>query len=621
MEKSVYVARFNRRQFLQKGLLTFGLWRLLATKLFPSAQAATFSPETKLASACHTQVHLLDGAPDEQLKASIKTLLSLSNDSLLKPFRELTQNSQADKGENLGGWYAFNPNYDWRAGSPSGFAPGHSFGQWLSALSRAYASSNDVTVKNKIDSLIEGYSETIGPLFFKDARFPAYTYDKLVIGLVDAHRYAHSKQAVAALEKTTEAALPYLPVKAIDRLVEVPGRDASYTWDESYTLPENLFIAYQNGFGQRYLELAKRFLLDETFFGPLSKGQNVLVGKHAYSYMNALSSAAQAHLFLKSEMHLQAALNAFAMIEEDQSYATGGWGPDELFQKPGTGFLLQGLSKSHHSFETPCGAYAHLKLMNYLTCITGQSRFGDSAERVLYNTVLGAKPLQSDGHAFYYADYNNEGKKIYSEHIFPCCAGTLPQVASDYAKHAYYLDNQGVYISLYINSAIDFEHEGEKVRLEQKHCYPQSDSVTARLMLKCPGTFSVRMRIPTWVSASDVHVLINGEKQSLKVEAGTFLSVTRIWSDGDAIELVLPQTLRVLAIDEANPQVVALLSGSRVLFASGKVAPRLTKAELLRSRRVTSEHWVCMTEAGEEVSLLPYTAIGDEPYKTYFDTV
>jgi hypothetical protein len=30
-----------------------------------------------------------------------------------------------------------------------------------------------------------------------------------------------------------------------------PGTDESYTWDESYTVPENLFLAYQRGAGDR----------------------------------------------------------------------------------------------------------------------------------------------------------------------------------------------------------------------------------------------------------------------------------------------------------------------------------------------------------------------------------
>ena len=33
-------------------------------------------------------------------------------------------------------------------------------------------------------------------------------------------------------------------------------------------------------------------------------------------------------------------------------------------------------------------------------------------ETVLYNTILGARPIQPDGISFYYADYNNDANKF-----------------------------------------------------------------------------------------------------------------------------------------------------------------------------------------------------------------
>ena len=57
------------------------------------------------------------------------------------------------------------------------------------------------------------------------------------------------------------------------------------------------------------------------------------------------------------------------------------------------------------AFETPCGSYAQFKkLTRYLLRVTRDARHGDSMERIMYNTVLGAKPLQDNGEAFYYAD-------------------------------------------------------------------------------------------------------------------------------------------------------------------------------------------------------------------------
>jgi len=104
-----------------------------------------------------------------------------------------------------------------------------------------------------------------------------------------------------------------------------PNRDISWTWDKSYTISENLFLAYQRGAGERYRELGRQYL-DDEYYEPLAEGRNVLAGRHAHSYVNSLSSAMQVYLTLGSEKHLRAAQNAFGMLSK-QSFANGGWGP------------------------------------------------------------------------------------------------------------------------------------------------------------------------------------------------------------------------------------------------------------------------------------------------------
>ena len=47
-------------------------------------------------------------------------------------------------------------------------------------------------------------------------RFPAYTYDKLLLGLLDSHTYVKDPQALAILEHTTNTALPHLPGHAVE---------------------------------------------------------------------------------------------------------------------------------------------------------------------------------------------------------------------------------------------------------------------------------------------------------------------------------------------------------------------------------------------------------------------
>jgi hypothetical protein len=74
----------------------------------------------------------LDGSIHEhQLQQTHQLLMSLSEDSLLKPFRLMI--GKPAPGEDLGGWYRYDPDYDWHT-FDAGFAPSATFGQWVSAM-------------------------------------------------------------------------------------------------------------------------------------------------------------------------------------------------------------------------------------------------------------------------------------------------------------------------------------------------------------------------------------------------------------------------------------------------------------------------------------------------------
>ncbi len=468
----------------------------------PRALAEAISPQP-LREFSYSDVVLTSDLHENQLKETHDVLMGLSDDSLLKPFRQMA--GMPAPGKELGGWYLYDPLYDERH-EDTGFAPGATFGQWVSALARYYAITGSQQTRDKVWRLNRLYAKTISGDFYVKNRFPAYCYDKLVCGLIDSHSFANDPDAFAILDRTTATAVPHLPGHAVDREHSWRAdKGKSYTWDESYTMPENLFLAYQRGAGAQYRKLAMQYLDDRTFFDPLAAGQNVLGGKHAYSYVNALSSAMQAYLTVGSEKHFRAAKNAFEMLTT-QSFATGGWGPDELLRAPGSGEVDASLIKSHNSFETPCGSYAHFKLTRYLLRVTHDSRYGDSMERVMYNTVLGARSLQPDGRAFYYSDYNFHGHKVYSNHIWPCCSGTLPQVAADYRINTYFRDTHGVYVNLYIPSKLKWQQDGAQVLLTQSSSYPFEGKLLFEINTSRPTDFTLRFRIPAWAEGSLAYV-------------------------------------------------------------------------------------------------------------------
>jgi len=597
--------RVSRRQFVRSASLAgaaVGLSRSLGNRF-----AGTQQPLAEFAYgdvAVHSELH------NQQLEQTHSVLMGLSEDSLLKPFRQMT--GKPAPGDELGGWYNYDPNYDWHT-FDAGFAPAATFGQWVSALARSYAISGDQETRDKILRLNRLYAENIAGDFYENNRFPAYCYDKLVCGLIDSHRWAGDADAYRILEHTTDIALPHLPSKAIEHGRSWrPGKDESYTWDESHTISENLFLAYQRGAGERYRKLGAQYL-DDEYFDPLAEGRSVLAGRHAYSHVNALSSALQAYLTLGSEKHLRAAKNAFDMVSA-QSFATGGWGPDELLRASDGDDLYASLSNTHHSFETPCGAYAHFKLTRYLLRVTRESCYGDSMERMMYNTVLGAKPLESDGRTFYYSDCNFHGKKVYSDHRWPCCSGTLPQVATDYGINTYLRDARSIYVNLYIPSTVRWVQEGAPVSLMQKGGYPFASLVQFEITTPRQMEFALNFRIPSWAEGASISV--NGRRVPEPVAPGNFATLSRTWRNGDQIELDLPLKKRLEPIDPRHLSTVALLSGPLVLFALTDDSPKVTSQQLLAAKKIGAQSWQVET-AVASLTMLPFTAISEERYSTY----
>jgi uncharacterized protein len=564
----------------------------------------------------YSQVQLLDGPFRRQFDENHDVFLHLDEDALLKPFRQ--RSGLPAPGPDMGGWYDnasdFSPMENFHS-----FIAGHSFGQYVSGLARAYAITGSKPTQVKVQRLVRGYAQTVDPAgkFYVDYRLPAYTFDKTCCGLIDAHEFASDPDAMDVLRRSLQAALPHLPEKALSRAEQRarPHRDVSYTWDETYTLPENLFLAYQRSGDSRFRDIAVRFI-EKEYFDPLAAGQNVLPGEHAYSHVNALSSAMQSYLVLGDETYLRAATNGFRMVQE-QSYATGGWGPDEAFVVPGTGGLEASLGGTHSSFETPCGAYGHFKITRYLLRVTRDSRYGDSMERVLYNTIGGAWPILPDGTSFYYSDYNNTGRKVHYKDKWPCCSGTFPQLAADYGISSYYKASDGIYVNLFLPSRLSWTVGGTECSLTQATEYPRTNTSQLQFKLARPETFAVYLRIPAWAGAK-TSVSLNGSRVEGELNPGKFLAVRRTWKDGDRLDVEFHMPLRLEAVDDQNPNTVALMHGPIALFGVGDIPPRIRRAQLLAATPVaqSAEDWAVQTDSGNLI-LRPFQSIMDETYRLY----
>jgi DUF1680 family protein len=114
--------------------------------------------------------------------------------------------------------------------------------------------------------------------------------------------------------------------------------------------------------------------------------------------------------------------------------------------------------------------------------------------------------------------------------------GSLPE-------YIYSLVPDGVYVDLYEPSAIDFNVQGQAVRLTQEGQFPFKKEVSLKIKTDSPVKMKLHIRVPAWASAP-MDIIVNGKKHTTG-KPGTYVELSRKWKDGDRIDFTLPMDYKV----------------------------------------------------------------------------
>src|SRR5258708_11105852 len=120
-----------------------------------------------------------------------------------------------------------------------------------------------------------------------------------------------------------------------------------------------------------------------------------------------------------------------------------------------------------------------------LMTLTGEARYGDWIERLLYNGIGAALPITENGKNFYYADYRVAGgAKTYARSTYTCCSGTYLQAVAEYANLVYFKDATSLYVNLFLPSEVVWARPDGDVKLTQETSFPESELITLKLDLR-----------------------------------------------------------------------------------------------------------------------------------------
>jgi DUF1680 family protein len=394
-----------------------------------------------------------------------------------------------------------------------------------------------------------------------------YRFDKLVGGLVDLALYAVHREASAVLERVIASARTTLerPENGSEALADPLHNQRYYGHpQEWYTLSENLYRAYDLTGEPMFRAFAEEWLY-HAYWAKFRKSASPVDahGVHAYSHVNTFSSAAAAYEATSDPSYLDVLRNAYDYLKRHQCYATGGYGPNERFLAL-DGSLGRALETRSDTFETSCGSWAGFKLARYLLRLTGEARYGDWIEQLLYNGIGAALPIAGAGRNFYYSDYRlGGGMKVYNWDTYTCCSGTYLQNLAEYSNLVYFRDAEGIFVNLYLPSEVTWSG----VTVTQDTGYPDSETTTFSVKAGTPKAFSLRFRVPS--GTQGVEIRINEEDARVDAQPGSWAVLRRTWSSGDRVEMRIPLTLRMEPVDGYHPHRVAVLRGPSVFVLEG----------------------------------------------------
>jgi len=458
---------------------------------------------------------------------------------------------------------------------------------------------------------------------------PFYTIHKIMAGLFDMHQLGGNQQALEVVQNMADWADRWSAPKTEEHMQQILEDEYGGMAEVLY----NLAAATNN---DRWAKVGDRFT-KKRFVNPLASRRDELRGLHVNTHIPQVIAAARRYEISGDTRFHDVADFFWYEVVTARAYVTGGTSNGESWQgQPRQ--LAHELKMSVATAECCC-AYNMLKLTRHLYGWTRDPRYFDYYERLLLNHRLGTiQPIT--GYTQYYLSLTPGAWKTFNteDQSFWCCTGTGVEEYSKLNNSIYWHDGEGLFVNLFVPSALDWTEKGFKLRQETK--FPEQAGTTLLVTAARPGAMPMRLRIPSWLRSSPT-VKLNGKALEASAAPGSYLTITRSWKPGDRLELELPMHLQVAEMPDDHatqaflygPIVLAGDLGSEGLterLIVGPNAPRIPRSGI----EIPSFHaggdpasWIKpadgplsfrTTGQSKDVALAPLNTIFGKRYSVYW---
>ena len=221
----------------------------------------------------------------------------------------------------------------------------------------------------------------------------------------------------------------------------------------------------------------------------------------------------------------------------------------------GNGSRHEGESFGDH-FEVPpdraynetCAAIASFQWSWRLLLATGEAKYADHMERILFNGFAAA--INTDGNRFFYVNplqrrvdhYEKDDPGRRREWFnCACCPPNIMRLLASLHHYLATSKDDSLTVHQYATASIT----GADLTVELDTNYPWDGEIALRVT-SAPGTAEreLALRIPEWSAASLPPVTVNGSPERSVVSPDRYLRLRRAWQPGDEVRLHLDLTPR-----------------------------------------------------------------------------
>jgi DUF1680 family protein len=258
-----------------------------------------------------------------------------------------------------------------------------------------------------------------------------------------------------------------------------------------------------------------------------------------------------------------AALSLFDNFVNKKYYVQGGAGSGETSEGFGNNYSLP-----NSSYCETCAGCGTLFFFQKMNMAYQDAKYADLMENVLYNQVLGS--LDDQASNIFYPNPLNSGAARQPWTGVPCCYGNAARTLFELPTWIYARSADTVYVNQFIGSTVTVSNiSSTSVQMIQNTAYPWTNTVSITVNPATPTTFTLKIHVPNrsmsalYTPSPPISGLtslqLNGSPLSPVITNG-YATITRTWTAGDTINLVLPMAIQRIKASGNVPADVGLVA-------------------------------------------------------------